>query len=252
MTAKASAIAQSPSVSAAAARSGSARASVLQRKCACGGAPGPAGDCVDCRRRRRLDREERGRPLQAKLRVNQPGDRYEQEADRVAEQVMRMPLPSRKDAGRQSPAVLAVQRWTESATDGSAEAPAEVHGVVRSPGQPLDPATRSFMEQRFGHDFSQVRVHHDGAAGRSAQMVNASAYTVGNHIVFGSGQLQPQASDGRRLLAHELTHVVQQGAAIASTGAKLQRKLFIEDTKPADPAVPSLQAAVEQIGRAHV
>lgn len=103
------------------------------------------------------------------------------------------------------------------------------------------------MEQRFGHDFSQVRVHHDGAAGRSARMVNASAYTVGNHIVFGNGQLQPQASDGRRLLAHELTHVVQQGAAAASTGAMLQRKLFIEDTKPADPAGPSLQAAVERL-----
>ena len=248
MTAKASAIAQSISVSAVAvAGSGPARASLLQRKCACGGAPGPAGDCVDCRRRGRFDREARGRPLQAKLRVNQPGDRYEHEADRVAEQVMRMPLPSREDARRQSPAMLTMQRRTDSATGDLTEAPAEVHGVVRSPGQPLDPATRSSMEQRFGHDFSQVRVHHDGAAGRSARMVNASAYTVGNHIVFGNGQLQPQASDGRRLLAHELTHVVQQGAAAASTGAKLQRKLFIEDTKPANPAGPSLQAAVERL-----
>jgi len=85
-----------------------------------------------------------------------------------------------------------------------------VHEVLRSPGQSLDSSTRSFFEQRFGHDFSQVRVHADKTAGRSATAVNATAYTVGRDIVFQTGSYAPESFEGRRLLAHELTHVVQQ------------------------------------------
>ena len=86
-----------------------------------------------------------------------------------------------------------------------------VHDVLRSPGRPLDPAPRAFMEHRFGHDFSQVRVHTDAKAVESARAVNALAYTVGKDIVFGADRYTPGTSEGRRLLAHELTHVIQQG-----------------------------------------
>jgi len=88
--------------------------------------------------------------------------------------------------------------------------PPIVHEVLRSPGQPLDAATRKFMEPRFGQDFSRVRVHTDGRAAESARAVNALAYTIGNDVVFGSDDLNRGTEDGRRLLSHELTHVVQQ------------------------------------------
>jgi outer membrane protein OmpA-like peptidoglycan-associated protein len=95
--------------------------------------------------------------------------------------------------------------------DGSTDAaPPIVYDVLRSPGQPLDRATRAFMEPRFGHDFSKVRIHTDSRAAESARAVNAIAYTVGQNVVFGAGQHEPATSTGRASLAHELTHVVQQ------------------------------------------
>lgn len=93
--------------------------------------------------------------------------------------------------------------------------PPNVHEVLRSPGRPLDPTTRAFMEPRFGHDFSQVRVHTDGKAAESTQAVNARAYTVGQNMVFGASQYAPGTSVGKQLLAHELAHVVQQKDASA-------------------------------------
>jgi hypothetical protein len=97
-----------------------------------------------------------------------------------------------------------------------------VHEALSSPGQPLDADTRTFMEPRFGHDFSDVRVHTDGRAAESARSVNALAYTVGRNIVFDANQYSPTTMEGRRLMAHELTHVVQQGSQHA-----LQSKLEI-------------------------
>jgi len=85
-----------------------------------------------------------------------------------------------------------------------------VHEVLRSPGQPLDADTRAFMEPRFGHDFSRVRVHADSRAAESARTVDALAYTVGSDIVFGTGRYAPDEDEGKRLLAHELTHTIQQ------------------------------------------
>jgi len=102
--------------------------------------------------------------------------------------------------------------------------PPIVHDVLSSPGRPLDAGTRAFMEPRFGHDFSQVRVHTDARAAESARAVNALAYTVGRNVVFGEGQYAPETSEGRRLMAHELTHVVQQGKM---SGGGLQGKLVI-------------------------
>jgi len=89
-------------------------------------------------------------------------------------------------------------------------APPEVKEVLNSPGRSLDDSARTTMESRFGHDFSQVRVHSDTKASESAQEVNALAYTVGKDVVFGAGRYAPGTVAGRRLLAHELTHVVQQ------------------------------------------
>lgn len=157
--------------------------------------------------------------LQPKLAVNTPGDEYEREADRIADQVMRMPEPQLQracdcgggcpkcQAKRQSPAQL--QRVRASDTDVTSVPPV-VHEVLNSPGQPLDTATRAFMEPRFRHDFSKVRIHTDGKAAESARAVNALAYTVGQNVVFGSGQYVSRTSTGQRLLAHELTHVIQQ------------------------------------------
>jgi flagellar motor protein MotB len=90
--------------------------------------------------------------------------------------------------------------------------PAIVHEVVRSPGQPLDPATREFFQPRFGLDLSGVQIHADARGAESARSVHALAYTVGRDIVFGEGQYVPASGSGRRLIAHELAHVAQQGA----------------------------------------
>ena len=105
---------------------------------------------------------------------------------------------------------LSLQRRAVNNSGESSEVPPIVHEVLRSPGQPLDGNTRTFMESRFGHDFSQVRVHTDGKAAKSAQSVNALAYTVGRDVVLNSGQYAPDQTSGKRLLAHELTHVIQQ------------------------------------------
>jgi hypothetical protein len=119
-------------------------------------------------------------------------------------------------AGTHQPATRA-----ESGGWGPAAVPPAVHDVLRAAGQPLDPTIRTFMEPRFGHDFSRVRVHTDAAAAASAQYVSASAYTVGRHIVFGAGQFRPGTEAGWRVLAHELTHVVQQRRAPLPTVLRL-------------------------------
>ena len=96
--------------------------------------------------------------------------------------------------------------------------PPIVHEVLRSSGEPLDAATRTLMESRFGHDFSRVRTHRDARAAESARAVNALAYTVGQDVVFGAGQYAPETMGGRKLVAHELAHVVQQRNATYPVG----------------------------------
>jgi hypothetical protein len=107
------------------------------------------------------------------------------------------------------------------AATATAEAPSLVHEVLRSPGEPLDAATRHFFGRGYGHDFASVRIHTDAKAAESARTVGAAAYTVGSDVVFGSGRYAPREAAGQRLLAHELAHVVQQSAApSARTGAE--------------------------------
>lgn len=143
------------------------RTNLLQRKCACGGTPGPDGECAGCRRKR-----------------------------------------------------LALQRGSTERTTPSAVPPI-VHDALRSPGRPLDTATRTFMQGGFGYDLSRVRVHTDEKAAESARAVGAAAYTIGRDVVFGTEQYQPGTSAGRRLLAHELTHVTQQADSRPGSGDNL-------------------------------
>lgn len=172
--------------------------------------------------------------LQAKLRVSQPGDAGEQEADRMADHVMRMPESSsaKVQVSHPIPGVRAcacggtcddrqVRGLPEDGTlqtksargglTGVGDAPPMVHQVLNSSGQPLDEVTRALMEPRFGRDFNDVRVHVGPQAATSAREVSARAYTVGRNIVFDQGQYDPDSRFGQQLLAHELAHVVQQG-----------------------------------------
>lgn len=188
----------------------SSSSGLLQRQCACGTHTMGGGQCAECQKKNKM--AVGGRPLQAKLAISEPGDAYEQEADRVAEQVMRM---SSADASRKqngSKAQPLVQRRASQGATGLAEAPQIVHDVLNSPGQPLDLATRAFFEPRFGQDLSGVRVHTDSRAGQSARAVKAHAYTVGSNVVFESGKYAPYTRGGQKLLTHELAHVIQQRA----------------------------------------
>lgn len=185
-------------------------AGVLQRKCACGQHTGGGAECKDCKRRDD-DERLRGSRMQAKLALGSPGNPFEREADRIAETVaggrfVHVPMSAGLAGARP------VLRKPADARE-AGEAPAVVEEVLRAPGRPLSPAVRGFMEPRFGHDFSNVRVHRDEAAMKSAREINALAYTVGSNLVFGAGQYAPETSAGRKLLAHELAHVLQQKSA---------------------------------------
>jgi len=166
--------------------------------------------------------------FQAKLTVNQPGDQYEQEADAVADQVMRIkedekPIVQRilltpvsgvqrKCAECEQEEQEQVQRKETANNDsGGKSAPSIVSDVISSGGgQPMDGGTKQFMESRFGQDFGQVRIHTDSRAAESAAAIQARAYTSGRDVVFGAGEYQPGSESGKRLLAHELVHVGQQ------------------------------------------
>ena len=192
-------------------------------------------------------------PLQAKLTVNHPGDLYEQEADRVAAQVMRMPDPAAGGARRcacggvadetgECPACrarrLGLQRQSDAA--GGIAAPPSVHETLRAPGRPLDGGARAFMESRFGQDFSKVRVHTGSGAAASARAVGAQAYTVGQNVVFGEGRYAPGTDAGKRLIAHELAHVVQQGGEAATVQRVVAPDFQVTEIAPQDAANPDM------------
>ena len=172
--------------------------------------------------------------VQPKAAVSTPGDIYEREADCVAGQVMRAPDPRQPRPEQERPQIRPIGSGDLRHTT----VPPIVHEVLSSAGQPLDAATRGFFEPRLGHDFSRVLVHADERAGDSARAVNASAYTVGRHLVFGTGQYSPETVQGRRLVAHELVHSVQQGTTAdsqlvgGSDALTLQRSIFSETPLP--------------------
>jgi hypothetical protein len=183
---------------------------LLQRKCACGGSAvsSLSGECEECKKSR----------LQKKLSIGASNDPLEQEADRVANQVLAAPAHSAV-----SDATPSIQRFTGQSTGDEGTAPPSVDHVLVSSGRPLNPAIQQDMSRRFGHNFSQVRVHTGATAEQSARDVNAHAYTVGQNIVFGAGRFAPGSHEGRRLIAHELTHVVQQQGLGQQSPMRLQR-----------------------------
>jgi Domain of unknown function (DUF4157) len=200
--------------------------------------------------------------IQAKLRIGAPNDKYEQEADRVADHVMRMPeslVKARADSHPARTQNTSVQRKCQECHGGSTPCPdckkEELHAspeelreptvqakaepktapalndpakaasapnptmsterLANPPGHHLDTATRAFMEPRFGCDFRPVRIHTDTSARRVASSIGAQAFTHRNDIYFAAGKYMPQTNAGRHLLAHELTHTIQQGHATA-------------------------------------
>ncbi len=182
---------------------------MVQRKpaCACG------GGCPRC-----LE-EGLAAGVQTKLQISTPGDAFELEADRVADQVMRMPDPfssSESSASRTTESEAPLIRRQVNSEVSTANVSSDFTSRLGA-GVPLDTASRSFFEPRFGHDFSSVRVYANDAAAESAASIDAQAYTVGHDVVFGAGHWSPDTTAGRRLLAHELAHVTQQSKS--STGA---------------------------------
>ena len=196
---------------------------------------------------------------QAKLTVGRPGDAYEVEADRIADRVMAAPAPPEGavSTGRtQEPSIQRACAACEEEPDKQMQAkeapgaaptasPALLASLpaLRTGGEPLSESARAFFEPRFGYDFSAVRVHADARASDSAREARALAYTVGRDIVFRQGQYAPDTPSGKRLLAHELTHVVQQAptlrrtaepaAAVAlASGPALQRTPGDDDPAP--------------------
>ena len=155
--------------------------------------------------------------VQPKLVVGKANDPLEHEADRVADQVMRISEPEMsadsapQEVPRKSAASDGQDKQMKGVPDAAGQAPSIVHEVLHSPGRPLDAETRAFMEQRLGSDLSGVRVHHDARAAESARAVSARAFAVGQDVVFGAGQYAPATTAGRRLLAHELAHTISAG-----------------------------------------
>ena len=219
----------------------------LMRACDCGkAAPGPSGQCPDCSGKSRFGAD-------SAVALGAPDDQYEQEADRVAEQMMAgAPLAApaglgmgrlqRQEVEEEEEELLqakpgALQRQEEqeeeellqakssgTGSTAAAAAPAAA-AAVTSGGQPLAASERAFFEPRFGHDLSHVRLHTDAGASHAARGIGARAYTLGQHIAFAPGEYAPSTREGRRLLAHELTHTLQQN------GHRTLRR-----TCPSDPA----------------
>jgi len=169
--------------------------------------------------------------FQPKLAINEPGDKYEQEADRMANHVMRMSINGLPFFTPASLSIPNVQRKCQHCeeegklqrketnyeaveTDSS---PESYINSLNGKGRPLTKEEKNFFEPRFGSDFSSVQLHTNSEAGQSAKNINALAYTHGDNIVFGSGQYQSSTDAGKRLMAHELTHVVQQKGNIQKT-----------------------------------
>ncbi|TNJ35433.1 DUF4157 domain-containing protein [Arenimonas terrae] len=212
------------------------RAATVQRRCACGAPSRKGSTCSRCAEKK----------AQAKLSVSTPGDAFEREADRISAQVM-AGGPAEALA---RPSPVRVQRAV-------GQAPTPAHGVdaasvdraLAGGGRALDAPVRHDMERRFGHSFSQVRVHTGDAAAESAAALGADAYTVGASIAFGRGKFAPGSPEGKRLLAHELTHVLQQsGTSGAATAGRMIFRHSADKTKClGDPEWKRIDATPQEI-----
>lgn len=169
--------------------------------------------------------------IQTKLNVGSPGDRYEQEAGRMAEQVINLsetdPWTSVKPIQFRGTSVLP-------------EFESRI-GYFRRGGHPLPESVRSFFEARFGRDFTRVRIHTDARAVESARSAGAQAFTLGRDIVFGAGQYRPETESGRQLIAHELTHVIQQ-----ESHEPMMQFALPSISAPTIPALSSIDSGTRQ------
>ena len=200
-----------------------------------------------------VQRMVRSGALQAKLSIGQPGDVYEQEANRVEDAVMRMPKPGvqrQVEPGEEEEEMLQVKPLAEEITPlvqrqvepeeeeeeiqskGLASAVPEITPEmgsdiqsIKGTGQPLSTSEQAFFEPRFGADLGDVRIHNNAQAASLTRSINASAFTLGHNVVFGAGEYSPDSLSGRKLLAHELTHVVQQNGR----RTVIQRKPLLKD-----------------------
>ena len=190
--------------------------------------------------------------IQAKLKVGQPGDKYEQEADRIAEQVMRMPEPQVQRELEEEKKKEEEEKilQTKVVPDQTPEVTPVIESriqALRDGGQPLPESVRAFFEPRFGFDFSQVRVHTGAQATNAARELNAQALTIGQDIYFGEGRYQPNTKQGQQLLAHELTHTIQQGSVSAGATGGVRVANHVVDGKSGIGAITA--GGVEQIQR---
>lgn len=195
---------------------------VMQRKCACGTHSRGAEKCPAC------SAQGSQRNPTGNLRIGAPNDRFEREADDVADQVTRPEGPVRGGTGSVLQSHASLQRKISRLGGGSTRH-SPVPAVLGGRGRALDRATRDFMEPRFGHDFSGVRAHTGAEAAGLARSVQARAFTLGQDIVFGGGEYAPGTHAGQRLLAHELTHTIQQG----ERGGQLQRLVEVNPSSTA-------------------
>ncbi|MFN0140303.1 MAG: DUF4157 domain-containing protein [Pyrinomonadaceae bacterium] len=235
----------------------------IQRKpiCACG------GGCPACQAN------------SGDLKISQPNDAAEIEADQIADRVMRMSVGESAGKINGAKSVATSDAWRNSihrkcdrcedaeeqttemavmrkeafasaaATPPPADTPPSIKNVINSGGQPLDSQTRKFFEPRLGYDLGSIRIHTGSTAGESARAIDARAYTLGNNIVLGNGEYKPESESGKRLLAHELAHVVQQsGTSQNSTGGiRVERKLDVPTIQRAC-GTASIAAALRSSG----
>ena len=174
--------------------------------------------------------------FQSKLAINVPNDVYEQEADAMADSVMQMTNNGVRHQSFFRPAISTIQRKCTQCEDEENKVQRKGNGIEAIPtasnenyisslsgGRALSRKERSFFEPRMGYDFSDMRLHTDSAADKSAKNLDAFAYTKGNNIVFAANQYQPGTENGKRLMAHELTHTIQQKNNNALQGKFIQR-----------------------------
>jgi hypothetical protein len=213
-------------------------------------------DCVDSHQEEGVPLQRNLDPLiQTKLAIGQPNDKYEQEADRVADQVVDIPDPAlqcqleneeeketfqTKSLADQTTPLLQKQEEPPEKEEEEFSKAEEKSGhtlqsnptfesrinSLKSGGQPLDTSIRAFFEPRFGYDFSAVRVHTDNNASDTAKSINARAFTLGNYVIMGSDEYHPNSRAGRQLLGHELTHIIQQGEDLKSN--KPQHRITVK------------------------
>lgn len=206
-------------------------APLIQKKasCACG------GGCPSCQAN------------SGSLKISQPNDPAEIEADQIADKVMRMADNEAAPAANTLYSPNTINRKCDTCKDeeetaqrktlpsGSgipSQSPAHVKGAINSDGRPLDRKTRGYFEPRFGFDLSQILIHTGGTAAESTKAIDARAYTLGNNIIFGSGEYKPGSESGKHLLAHELSHVSQNN--IGSGSGFINRMVAANSNCPAN------------------